>query len=242
MCVLTYIPTSEKGFILTSNRDEATARSGAIPPRKYEINGVQVFYPRDPQGGGTWIGGCGRFTLCLLNGGLEKHIPDPPYRQSRGRVILDFYHFLDVKMFFDEYNFECIEPFTLIIIESTNNLIVNKICWTGSQKIYSTYNSSKAHIWSSVTLYSHEIIQKRQSWFKDFLTQKNYNPSCEDVIQFHHLGGNEDVRNNIKMNRDNQIKTISITQFIINEEEFTIHYEDLQQVKTYDYRVLMECI
>jgi hypothetical protein len=242
MCVLTYIPTSDKGFILTSNRDEATARLAAIPPRKYEVNGHSVFYPKDPQGGGTWIGGCGQFTLCLLNGGFEKHIPSPPYRQSRGKVILDFYNFLNVNQFFNEYQFEGIEPFTLIIIESNNSLIINEIRWTGTEKQYAVYNNRKAHIWSSVTLYPHEIIQERETWFKDFMVQNDHNPSQENVLRFHHFGGKGDERNDIKMNRDNALKTISITQFVINEEEFTIHYEDLQQTKTYDYRVLMECV
>lgn len=241
MCVLTYIPT-EKGFILTSNRDEATARLAAIPPRRYDVNGMPVFYPKDPQGGGTWIGGCGAFTLCLLNGGFEKHVPTPPYRQSRGKVILDFYNYCDTEKFFDEYLFEGIEPFTLIIIETNNNFKINEIRWTGSKKVYSIFNNRKAHIWSSVTLYSHEIIQERESWFKDFLIQNDHNPSRNEVLKFHHFGGKGDQRNDIKMNRDNRLKTISITQFIVNDEEFTIHYEDLQQDKTYNYRVLKECV
>ena len=98
MCVLTYIPTENQGFILTSNRDEAVSRTLALPPKKYQLGGQYVFFPKDPQGDGTWIGSCGNYTLCLLNGGIEKHVPKPPYRKSRGKVILDPFKLFDVDL------------------------------------------------------------------------------------------------------------------------------------------------
>jgi hypothetical protein len=48
-------PTENQGFILTSNRDEAVSRVLAIPPKKYQLGGQYVFFPKDPQGDGTWI-------------------------------------------------------------------------------------------------------------------------------------------------------------------------------------------
>jgi Transport and Golgi organisation 2 len=240
MCVLTYIPTSKNGFILSSNRDEATLREAAIPPRKYIINGCPIFYPKDPRGGGTWIASCGKFALCLLNGAFQKHVPNPPYRQSRGKVILDFYSFQGVQDFVQNYDFTNIEPFTLVIIENINALTLNEIRWDGQQAHLKNYPADQPHIWSSATLYSDEIIAERQTWFSDFLSHKTIT-SSEEILPFHHNGGKEDTRNAIKMNRDDELKTISITQFQIDETAFRIRYEDLIKQKNYDFRVFAEC-
>lgn len=235
MCVLTYIPTANKGFILTSNRDEAVAREVATPPRKYTINGHHVFFPKDPRGGGTWIASSGEITLCLLNGGITKHIPQPPYRQSRGKVILDFFKFITVNKFTNEYNFTGIEPFTLVIIENAHELIIHELKWDGEELFKKKIDRSKPHIWSSVTLYSPQIIEMREQWFADFLKQP-LNP--EKVLDFHQYAGVGDVRNDIRMNRDNILKTLSMTQYVINEKLFTIYYEDLVICKKYNYRVI----
>jgi Transport and Golgi organisation 2 len=241
MCVLTYLPTPNNGFIFTSNRDESVARESAIPPRKYEIGGQYVFFPKDPLSDGTWIAGNENFTLCLLNGGFEKHTPTPPYRHSRGRVILDFYKFLNVEHFTKNYNFNNIEPFTLIIIERANNLSINEIRWTGQEVMSKNISPNKPKIWSSATLYSPEIIQEREKWFSNFL-QENPHYSADDILKFHHFGGNGDARNDIKMNRENKLMTLSVTQFRIDDANFVVRYEDLQKDKNFVYRVFTECV
>jgi hypothetical protein len=235
MCVLTYIPTQNKGFILTSNRDEAVSREAATPPRKYMIHGHHVFFPKDPRGGGTWIASSGEITLCLLNGGISKHIPQPPYRQSRGKVILDFFKFSTINTFINDYNFTGIEPFTLVIIENTHGLIIHELKWNGRALSSKKIDISKPHIWSSVTLYPPEIIEMREQWFRSFL-QQPLNP--EKVLDFHQYAGVGDIRNDIRINRDNVLKTVSTTQYVINEKLFTIYYEDLVAQKKYNYRVI----
>ncbi|WP_435356442.1 NRDE family protein [Emticicia sp. SJ17W-69] len=240
MCVLTYLPTAN-GFIFTSNRDESVVRASAIPPRKYEIEGHYVFFPKDPVSSGTWIGGDDVFTLCLLNGGLIKHIPSPPYRHSRGKVILDFYKFLNVENFLQNYDFNNIEPFTLVIIDRNNSLTINEIRWTGKDIFYKKHAANNPKIWSSVTLYSPEIIQEREYWFENFL-QENPNYTAEDILRFHHFGGKGDIRNDIKMNRENKLKTLSVTQFVVDNENFVVQYQDLQKDKNFVYRVFTECI
>ena len=245
MCVLTYLPTSNgtppNGFIFTSNRDESVVRESAIPPRKYKIENRYILFPKDPFGGGTWIGGCDTFTLCLLNGGFEKHIPTPPYRHSRGKVILDFYKYFDVNKFLKNYNFDNIEPFTLVIVSRDNILTIYEIRWTGRKIFHKIHGANTPKIWSSVTLYTPEIIQERERWFDNFL-QENPNYSAEDILKFHHFGGKGDVRNDIKMNRENKLKTLSITQFRIDDENFVVEYQDLQKDKNFVYRVFTECI
>ena len=241
MCVLTYIPTEDNGFLFTSNRDESVGRASAIAPRKYDIGGRYVFFPKDPQGGGTWIGGCETFTLCLLNGGFEKHMPMPPYRQSRGKIILDFYKYADVEKFLQEYDFEGIEPFTLIIVNRDKQFLINEIRWTGNRIFYTTYSAYQARIWSSATLYTDEVIRERENWFQHFLQAY---PTCnyEDVLRFHHFGGKGDINNDIKMNRNHKLMTLSITQFQMSHDTFLLRYEDLLKNKNYVFRIFTECV
>lgn len=239
MCVLTYIPTENNGFILTSNRDEAVSREPAIPPRKYNLHRQNVFFPKDPKGGGTWIASSGTFTLCLLNGGFEKHIPQPPYRQSRGKVIIDFFEFQSIPAFIENYNFDGIEPFTLIIIENIGNLVIHELRWDAHKIFVTQIDTTQPHIWSSATLYSPKIRLQRERWFRDFLVER---PNRDSILDFHHFGGKEDIRNGIKMNRDNKLKTISITQFVIDNDEFVISYHDLQIDNKFQYRIFRELV
>ena len=96
MCTVTYFPLEQDGYILTSSRDEKSVRGIALPPRKYLLDQQTVFFPKDPDAGGTWFVTTGRdTTLCLLNGAFTKHEHEPPYRKSRGLVVLDYFKFRD---------------------------------------------------------------------------------------------------------------------------------------------------
>ncbi|MFM7153572.1 MAG: NRDE family protein, partial [Bacteroidota bacterium] len=75
----------------------------------------QIVYPRDSKAGGTWfaVSESGK-TVCLLNGAFVRHHHNPPYKRSRGLMVLDFFNYDDPDRFFSEYNLEGMEPFTLI--------------------------------------------------------------------------------------------------------------------------------
>ena len=88
MCTVTCIPTS-RGIVITSNRDERIARGKAISPEVYEMNGVQITFPKDPKGGGTWIAHTKKKVIVLLNGAQDKHKLKPSYKKSRGLIVLD---------------------------------------------------------------------------------------------------------------------------------------------------------
>jgi hypothetical protein len=223
MCVLTYLPNNA-GYVVTSNRDEATARAAAIPPQVYEVNGRKLYFPKDPQGGGTWLATDGNTTVCLLNGGYKNHVRKLPYRQSRGLVVTDFFDFESVEEFYDSYLFAGIEPFTLVIF-SQNKSDIKEIRWTGEQADLNLFDSSVPHIWSSATLYSDEIISERQDWFSEFLKGDT---TVNRLLYFHHFGGKGDEQNDVKMNRAGVLKTVAITQFEIKADSFVINYEDLE--------------
>ena len=75
MCTLTFVPgLPGGGYLLATNRDESPQRAVAAPPSLHAFGTRQVILPRDPDGGGTWVGvdssgGC----VAILNG--DKPLP-----------------------------------------------------------------------------------------------------------------------------------------------------------------------
>jgi hypothetical protein len=237
MCVLTYIPTNNSGYIFTNNRDEAVARPKAIPPKKYTINGKTIFFPKDAQAGGTWIATSENFTVCLLNGAFENHAHKPPYRQSRGKIILDFFKFDTVDNFISNYSFEGIENFTLIILHHKDFLKICEFRWDGKQLHYASINPEEAHIWSSATLYPQEIRTEREEWFSDF---RRTTPllTREDVVDFHLHGGTGDVHNDMRMNREGKLVTQCVFQVVKENNYLSFSFHDLLSEQELLYRVL----
>lgn len=226
MCTLTYIPKQSSGFILTSNRDESVFRMPALPPVTYLHNGISVMYPKDTQAGGTWVAiSENGFTLCLLNGAFVRHKHEPPYKHSRGLVVTDFFNYNDVAAFLKEYDFNGLEPFTLVIIASKGESIIHEIRWDGQAHFYTTKDSAQPQIWSSASLYDAEVIVEREKWFHHFLAS-NPDPTADAMLQFHHFGGGQD-ENRLLINRNNVLKTISITGITHYLSRASIHHENL---------------
>jgi uncharacterized protein with NRDE domain len=238
MCVLTYLPLDDGGFILTHNRDESTARAKAITPRQYWLNGQSVIYPKDPKAGGTWIATSSHFTLCLLNGAFEKHEASPPYRQSRGWIILDFLTFRNLSDFIGNYQFTGIEPFTLIIIDQLNEFQLTELRWDGQDVYVDSKDDRKPYIWSSATLYDSSVRQSRERWFENWVEQ-NPDFEAEKILEFHHTGGNGDIENDLKMNRNGELLTQCIAQIKYDtNHRHEVIYQDLLSNNGQRYCVL----
>ena len=99
MCTVTFLPKGDTDFILTSNRDEDPSRASLALVAE-SVGSQIVHFPKDPKAGGTWFASNkSDFTLCVLNGGFEKHKHNPPYRLSRGLMVLDFFKTLNAQTF-----------------------------------------------------------------------------------------------------------------------------------------------
>jgi uncharacterized protein with NRDE domain len=227
MCTVTYLPLSNTSFILTSNRDESKFRKIALPPEKYLIYDTNVYFPKDADANGTWFAAAEtRFTLCILNGAFEPHEHKPPYRLSRGLMLLDFFKHKNVQDFHSQYDFKGIEPFTLLVFEQSQGINIHEIRWDGS-KIYSgTKDSSQPLIWSSAQLYPKEVVQQREEWFANWL-KVNHEFTMDKIILFHKTGGDGNSYTDLLMNRDSEIFTVSITSVGRNEKEGVMRYEDM---------------
>jgi hypothetical protein len=225
MCTVTYIPTKH-GCFLTSSRDENTMRPIALAPDMYEHNGVNIVYPKDTKANGSWIA----FTqngnaAVLLNGGFEKHISTPPYRKSRGLVFLDIIAHPQPEFCFLGMNLDNIEPFTLVLFAGG---FLFEARWDGVQKHFIQVDETTQHIWSSVTLYTAEVIAKRKSWFEEWI-KANPHPSAKSIFNFHHFAGDGDAANSVLMNRNDEMLTVSITGIDICMDAGTMQHFDLKE-------------
>jgi hypothetical protein len=227
MCTVSFLPT-KSGFILSSNRDERSARPKANFPAQYNSKSGTLTFPQDGLAGGTWIALAPNKMICLLNGAFEKHHHNPPYRHSRGKVVLDAFDFESFEEFRANYSLENIEPHTLVMIEFDAEIQLTELRWDGTQKYIKSLDASKTHIWSSSTLYNQEIRERRASLFTKWCQDSKY--TLANIRDFHLNGGVGDSRNDFRMQRENTLQTISFTQVLVENGLGKMIYEDLMTV------------
>jgi uncharacterized protein with NRDE domain len=234
MCTVTFIPAKDKVFI-THNRDEKSVRSKAIPPKEYAVNGHKLLFPRDSQAGGTWIAlhENGNAAV-LLNGAFLKHEHKPPYIKSRGLTFLDIAASDDLMEAWNKVNMEGIEPFTIIL---WNMGYLYECRWDGAVKHTADLDKTQSYTWSSVTLYNTEVINKRQQWFRKWLQQKPP-VNLESIVQFHLSAGDGDTNNDLKMNRNGLMLTVSVSAMELSANKGCLHYLDLQDDNSYNQELL----
>ena len=229
MCTVTFIPDKEKVFF-TSNRDEKSRRSIAVPPQPYAFGSGKIFFPKDENAGGTWFAVHENGNvLVLLNGGFKFHEPAPPYRKSRGLILVELIEHETPFNFFRSISLDSIEPFTLVIWENEN---LFECRWDGEKKYAKHLDKTISHIWSSATLYDDAVSNKRKTWFEKWLADRTEFTQNE-ILYFHQFTGDGDSHNDLTINRDGKVFTVSITGVEISETNAQITYLDLLNNKTY---------
>lgn len=236
MCTVTFIPAPGKVY-LTSNRDEKQGRSAALAPAVYDFPSGRMVFPKDGDAGGTWIAAHENGNaVVFLNGGWVGHTPAPPYRKSRGLILLDlinstmpYHHFLSLPL-------DNIEPFTAVIWEDAR---LYECRWDGEQKYARQLDATRPHIWSSVTLYTEAVVLKRRQWFEDWL-QKNGSPFQDDILAFHQFTGDGDAHNDLMMNREGKVFTVSVTSLAMSGRAINMRYLDLKNNQTFEQELATE--
>ena len=223
MCTVTFVPTNF-GCILTSNRDETTLRGRAIAPKEYIGKHKKLVYPKDPKANGTWIVHDYSNCAILLNGAEEKHHHRNDYRKSRGLILLDIFDSKDVINEWDAIDLDNIEPFTIVLFYQQE---LFQLRWNEIEKTKVKLSNTQHHIWSSSTLYSKEIREHRQFLFNQHLKNSNY--TTNEILDFHQFKDEEDLNNTIVIKRNEHLKTVSITQFTIENTQIELNYIDLYE-------------
>ena len=181
MCTVTFIPSADKVFI-TSNRDEHVSRKARLQPHTETLHGVEVVYPKDKTAGGTWYALNEHGTVVvLLNGAFQNHKRTPPYRRSRGLLVLDIISAENPIALVKEIELTNIEPFTLVVFE---NLRLWEFRWDGRLRHLMQLDGNQSHIWSSWTLYDKEAQVKRNQYFDEFIANNN-EIGAQQIHEFH---------------------------------------------------------
>ena len=232
MCTVSFVPSNGK-IIITSNRDEQVLRP-AIEPKKYKIDGKTVIFPKDPKAGGTWYAVCENGTiLVLLNGADEKHKHQPPYNRSRGLIVLEIISSTSSILHWDAIDLDNVEPFTLVLYQDSK---LYQLRWNGNAKSRVDLDASNNHIWSSSTLYTKEIRKQRSEWFYSFMENKATVTETE-MYDFHRYTESSDAKNGLIINRNDALKTLTITQTVLQNEEIIMNHYDLIDGKSYELEV-----
>lgn len=223
MCTVTIFPTGNNDFVLTSNRDEAPNRI-SLQPDFYSVENTNLLFPKDKLAGGTWIGVSEKSRLiCVLNGGFVIHERKDQYRLSRGVVAKDFLVADNIETCIENYNFDNIEPFTIVISDWNSNLKFYELVWDGNTK-YFTQLPLEPKIWSSATLYNPSMKTERLQWFNDYKTENEL--TSKSILTFHKTAGKNNMDYGTVMDRGT-VKTTSITQVQKTNSNVIMRYESL---------------
>ena len=203
MCTVTFLPRPD-GFHFGSTRDEAPSRNAKNWAVK---NGWH--YPVDDAQKGTWLLIRKNAVRSLMNGGFEKHKHQPPYKMSRGWVVLDSAEFERLEDFFKDLDLKGIEPFTFIEAEMSR---LTEWVWDGEKLHQVEKDATLPYVRSSSPLYTKEQKSIRQRWFQQFIEESNR----PDLMQFHLSEYSDDTATNVLMKRPH-VQSISITIYHSNE-------------------------
>ncbi|MEM8846997.1 MAG: NRDE family protein [Bacteroidota bacterium] len=222
MCTVSFI-ANKGNYFITSNRDEHVSRPTAFEPKKELVNDMEIVFPKDPKAGGTWfaINELGHVGV-LLNGAFKRHKSTGNYRKSRGLVLLDIMSKESPESYVNEIDLKGIEPFTLVLFQQGRLM---ELRWDENEKHGKPLSTSQSYIWSSATLYDEDAIQHRASLFSNFMkSTERLNP--ENIVDFH-SNNHSDFENGFIIDRETGLKTFSVTQAILKEDDTSLHHFDL---------------
>lgn len=232
MCTVTFLPLLyNDDFVLTSSRDVPFSRKKAEFPKAYKEDGVELFYPKDGEAGGSWIGSSDKKRLiCLLNGGFQNHQQKEFYAKSRGIIVKDLLKVDDITLACKEIDLENVEPFTMVIVEWDFHLFLFEFVWDGDQK-HLKILPKEPRIWSSSTLYTNKMKEMRLQWFSEWISKfkiqsSKFNIVKDLILEFHHNAGIGDPKIDIMMKRP-KVGTVSITQVSKKGNELLWNYEEI---------------
>jgi hypothetical protein len=218
MCTLTYIPNAQ-GAIITQNRDESPLRTPAVFP----IFESELCFPKDPDGGGTWMGmRRDGIVVSLLNGAFIPHQRKPSYKKSRGLLTLQALRSPQPNSFLNKEALLGLEAFTMVIFQKD---VIVEFRWDENELFQCKWPTSQPLIWQSAPLYDAAMQKVRELWFRQFLLS-NLSPSADEVLQWATNRSIETPHKSICMKRD-EVETVSISQILKHPDNIEMRYLDL---------------
>lgn len=221
-------------IIITSNRDEHIQRKNAAAPAFQQLQHKKVIFPKDAKAGGTWfVAADNGVVAVLLNGAFTKHISKPPYRKSRGLILLDIIGAEKSLSFFQTLDLDNIEPFTIVLYQPGS---LQELRWDGVDKHEKMLDITGNYIWSSATLYDDGVIAHRKDLFDSFISANEI--TVQSIHDFH-ASNNGDRENGFVISRQTGMKTFSITQAVVQQDTLNFSHADLLEQKRFTETMLI---
>ncbi|OOE85528.1 hypothetical protein BZG73_07825 [Salinivibrio siamensis] len=227
MCTLTWL-TSEQGFELCFNRDEARGRSRAIPPKVYQIAGTRVLMPIDPDGMGTWIAANEHGLLvCLLNDyqGQPSVVP----KRSRGQLVKSVARASDlsqVAAMVTEHEMTDFAPFTLLVFspvntDKTQHAACSPVAWQWNGRTLQGIDCVPPVVSSAVV--ADDVRRTRSALLAAKL--RDSSSSAHALLDYHR--SHEPVLGSLSvcMHREDA-STVSLTHICVNADTASMYYYD----------------
>lgn len=212
LCIVSIFTKKNGDFIFTQNRDESYLRPTSSEVQKKEFH-HQIYYgPTDKISGGTWIYYSDTYVCSILNGGYEKHKMNPPYRMSRGLVVLELLKYDCIDSFMEKVDLEGIEPFSLIMIHRFTH--EKKILvWDEIKKHKEDVSCESLIVRSSSPLYTEE---EKEFHKKAFENLSEINPKRIFELQ--------DEMKLLPNDRFPTVQTTSITQIVSTNNHLKLKF------------------
>ena len=234
MCTVSFVRVHD-AVIITSNRDEHIQRENAAAPGFHQLQNKKFIFPKDARAGGTWFAaGDNGVIAVLLNGAFKKHTVTPPYRKSRGLILLEIIEADEPLGFFKTISLDNIEPFTIVLHQPG---LLHELRWDGNDKHEKALDIANNYIWSSSTLYTDQVIECRKNLFDRFIHSAD-GITAATVHDFH-ASNNGDAENGFVISRQTGMKTFSITQAVVQNNAVNFSHADLLQGKRYSETMLI---
>ena len=221
MCTVAYIPLANH-IILVSLRDESPTRPAAIPPQRFSANGIELMYPHDTEGGGTWIGvNQWGAMIVLLNGAFEKHERQSQYTGSRGLIVKKMLGNKSPVSVWNEMDLNGKEAHTLVVSENSQ---LYQLVWDEQQKHNIVMDPTVPNVWSSATLYDRKTGEARNQSLLQRIKSSRLVDRLSLLEYFRAYGDNE---NGFIMNRNELVKTLSMSYLVHHGDSIQFNYHEL---------------
>ena len=83
------------------------------------------------------------------------------------------------------------------------------------------------------------LLSQRPQILQEWL-QQHAAPTPGDLLHFHQFTGDGDAYNDLLMNRNGQVFTVSVTQLVLTHEHTQMHYLDLKNNETFTQQLTVE--
>lgn len=225
MCTVSVVPADD-GFRVACNRDERRVRPAAVAPRVRSLAGRQAVWPRDPQGGGTWIGvNDAGLVLALLNRSVA-HGATAEATTSRGLIIPALLTVREIDAAVERAMTELdgvrrFEPFTLVMVQHGAVAVVDHgIASTTT----ATQRLRHPLLFTSSSLGDHLVDEPRRRLFTD-LVACSASP-LEGQMAFHRHRWHDRPEISVHMERADAV-TVSHTVIDVSREVIAVRYTPL---------------